>query len=154
VSEPVHARAVGAFTLGGIALVLLAVAGLGAGAWLTPGDRFVVFFPGSVRGLREGAPVTFRGVDAGQVREVKAFLTGRPDPLQIEVEIELRRDRVEAPPGVPRPWARLRGPELARQLVAALRDLQNLKPEEMEGLLDAVGSPRPAPEPPVKRRAS
>jgi hypothetical protein len=41
--------------------------------------------------------------------------------------------------------------ELARQLVAALRDLQNLKPEEMEGLLDAVGSPRPAGDP-VRRR--
>jgi nanoRNase/pAp phosphatase (c-di-AMP/oligoRNAs hydrolase) len=33
--------------------------------------------------------------------------------------------------------------ELARQLVAALRDLQSLQPAEMEGLLDAVGSRRP-----------
>ena len=42
--------------------------------------------------------------------------------------------------------------ELARQLVAALRDLQSLQPAEMEGLLEAVGSPRPPAEP-VRRRA-
>ena len=42
--------------------------------------------------------------------------------------------------------------ELARQLVAALRDLQNLQPGEMEGLLEAVGSRRVAPEP-TRRRA-
>ena len=43
--------------------------------------------------------------------------------------------------------------ELARQLVAALRDLQSLQPAEMEGLLDAVGSRRSAPEQPIRRRA-
>jgi nanoRNase/pAp phosphatase (c-di-AMP/oligoRNAs hydrolase) len=42
--------------------------------------------------------------------------------------------------------------ELARQLVAALRDLQNLQPAEMEGLLEAVGSPKAASEP-IRRRA-
>jgi paraquat-inducible protein B len=120
VSAPSHPRAVGAFVLGGLLLILVAVAGLGGGYWLAPADRFVVFFPGSVRGLRAGAPVSFRGVDVGQVVDVRAFLTGKPDPpLQIEVVLELRRDRFEAPPGVPRPWARLRDEELARRLTDA-----------------------------------
>jgi nanoRNase/pAp phosphatase (c-di-AMP/oligoRNAs hydrolase) len=42
--------------------------------------------------------------------------------------------------------------ELARQLVAALRDLQSLQPADVEGLLDAVASRSPAPEA-VRRRA-
>jgi hypothetical protein len=33
--------------------------------------------------------------------------------------------------------------ELARQLVAALRDLETLQPAEMEGLLQQVGAGRP-----------
>ena len=42
--------------------------------------------------------------------------------------------------------------QLARQLVAALRDLQSLQPADVEGLLDAVGSPKARPEP-GRRRA-
>jgi hypothetical protein len=41
--------------------------------------------------------------------------------------------------------------ELARQLVAALRDLQSLQPADVEGLLDAVGSARNGE--PGRRRA-
>jgi hypothetical protein len=34
--------------------------------------------------------------------------------------------------------------ELARQLVAALRDLETLEPDEMQGLLAVVGAAQPA----------
>jgi paraquat-inducible protein B len=120
VSARAHPRAVGAFVLVAIALVLAVVVVLSSGTWFAPRDHFVVFFPGSVRGLNPGAPVTFRGVQVGQVRDVTAFLTGKPDPMiQIEVEIEFRRTVIEAPEGVVQPWARLRGAELARRLIAS-----------------------------------
>jgi paraquat-inducible protein B len=97
---------VGAFVLGAVAIVLAAVALLSAGNWFARRDRFSVFFPGSVRGLNQGAAVTFRGVKIGQVEDVKAVLTGQADPLiQIEVVIEIRRDVVESPPGAPPPFA-------------------------------------------------
>jgi phospholipid/cholesterol/gamma-HCH transport system substrate-binding protein len=100
VSAKAHPRLVGAFVLGAIALVLAAIVALSSGNWLARRDRFALYFPGSVKGLDQGAPVTFRGVKVGEVQDVQAFLTGRPAALiQIEVVIEVRHNVVEVPPG-------------------------------------------------------
>ena len=85
-SAKTHPRLVGAFVLGAIALVLVAIVFLSSGGWFQDRNRFVVFFPGSVKGLQRGSEVTFRGVRVGEVIEVSAFQTGIPDdPIQIEV---------------------------------------------------------------------
>jgi len=119
VSARAHPRAVGAFVLGAIALVLGAVLWLSSGDWFQPVDRFVVVFPGSVRGLNEGAPVTFRGVKTGEVKGVDAVLTLRKEePIVIVVTIEIARNVVSAEEGVARPFASLRGAELGQALVA------------------------------------
>jgi paraquat-inducible protein B len=103
VSAATHPRAVGAFVLGAIALVLAAVVVLSSGGWFQERDRYSVYFPGSIRGLNRGAPVTFRGIKVGQVAEVTALLTGKPaQPIQIEVVVELMQNVVKAPEGVPR----------------------------------------------------
>jgi phospholipid/cholesterol/gamma-HCH transport system substrate-binding protein len=100
VSAKTHPRLVGAFVLGGIALVLAVIVTLSSGNWLARRDRFALYFPGSVKGLDQGAPVTFRGVKVGEVQDVQAILTGRPDALiQIEVVIEVRNNVIEVPPG-------------------------------------------------------
>jgi len=78
-SVKTHPRLVGAFVLGAVALVLAAIVFLSSGALFEQRDRFVVFFPGSVRGLQTGSAVTFRGVKVGEVVEVSAFQTGLPD---------------------------------------------------------------------------
>jgi paraquat-inducible protein B len=110
---------VGAFVLGAVALVLGAVLWLSSGDWFQPVDRFVVIFPGSVRGLNKGAPVTFRGIRTGEVKEVGAVLTERKDdPIVIVVTIEIARNVVSAPEGRRRPFAGLSGAELGRELVA------------------------------------
>ncbi len=117
-SARTHPRAVGVFVLGAIALVLAAIVLLSSGNWFEPKSLFTVFFPGSVRGLNKGAPVTFRGVKIGEVKDVTAFLTGRDDPLiQIEVVIEIRTNVVEAPEGVARPFSGSSSEELARALI-------------------------------------
>jgi len=119
VSARTHPRAVGAFVLGAVALVLGAVVWLSSGEWFQPKDLFVVVFPGSVRGLNQGAPVTFRGVKTGEVKGVDAVLTGRKeDPIVIVVTIEIARNVVSAPQGEARPFARLSGAQLAQELVA------------------------------------
>lgn len=117
-SARTHPRLVGAFVLGAVALLLATIALLTSGDWLADKERFAVFFPGSVRGLNTGAPVTFRGIKIGEVKEVNAILTGRPDPLvQIEVVIELNRNFVEVPRGSVKPFANLRGQALADALI-------------------------------------
>ncbi len=118
-SARAHPRAVGVFVLGAIALLVAAIVVLSAGDWFAPRERFVVFFPGSARGLSTGAPVTFRGIRLGEVKDVTALFTGKPEaPIQIEVVIELRRNVVEALPGVPVPWQTTHGAEAARTLAA------------------------------------
>jgi paraquat-inducible protein B len=100
VSAKAHPRLIGAFVLGAIGLVLGTVVALSAGNWLARRDRFALYFPGSVKGLDKGAPVTFRGVKVGEVQDVQAILTGRPAALiQIEVVVDVRHDVVEVPPG-------------------------------------------------------
>jgi paraquat-inducible protein B len=91
---------VGVFVLGAVALVLAAILALSSGNWLARRDRFSVYFPGSVKGLSMGAPVTFRGVKVGEVYDVQAILTERLEaPVQIEVVIEIQHSVVKVPPG-------------------------------------------------------
>jgi paraquat-inducible protein B len=119
VSQKTHPRLIGAFVLGAIALVVAAIVLLSSGNWFEPRTRFTVFFPGSVRGLGQGAPVTFRGVRIGEVKDVNAFITGRDSsPIQIEVVIEVRTRVVETPEGVARPFAAMGADELAKELIA------------------------------------
>jgi len=106
VNTRTHPRLIGAFTLGAIALVLVAVVLLSSEDWFVHRDRFAVYFPGSVKGLNRGAQVTFRGIKVGEVVDVQAFLTGLEDPIiQIEVVIEISTAAIDAPPGVPRAFA-------------------------------------------------
>ncbi len=55
-----HPRLVGAFVLGAVALLLVAIALLSSEGWFVRKDRFTVYFPGWVKGLNRGASVTFR----------------------------------------------------------------------------------------------
>ncbi len=113
-----HPRAVGVFVLGAAAIVLAAIVALSSGDWFVAKDRFAIFIPGSVRGLNPGAPVTLRGVKVGEVKDVTAFLTGKPEPfIEVEVVFEFSRQMIEAAPGAGTPWADARGPVLARRLI-------------------------------------
>ncbi|ROH89418.1 MCE family protein [Stagnimonas aquatica] len=62
--------AIGAFVLGALALVAVAIITLGGSALFTPKQRAVVFFEGNVNGLVVGAPVNFRGVKVGSVDRI------------------------------------------------------------------------------------
>jgi paraquat-inducible protein B len=119
VSARTHPRLVGAFVLGAIALVLGAVLLLSGRDWMERRERFSVYFPGSIRGLNRGAPVTFRGIKVGEVAEVTALATGQASPpIQIEVVIELVGNVIEAPPGITPPFSALSGPDLAKEFAA------------------------------------
>lgn len=113
-----HPRIVGAFVLGAVAIVLAAIVLLSSGGWFKPRDRFSIYFPGSVKGLSQGSAITFRGIKVGEVTDVTAFLTGKPDPLvQIEVVFEVRARVVEVPQGVSNPFRSLSTAAFAKVLI-------------------------------------
>jgi paraquat-inducible protein B len=109
---------VGGFVLGAVALTLGAVVILSSGEWFVKKDRFALYFPGSVAGLMPGAAVTVRGIKVGEVKEVDPWATGRDDqPIQIEVVIEIRPDRVKVPRGTQSPYQNLDSRELAQVFI-------------------------------------
>lgn len=66
--------AIGLFVVGAIALAVAGVIVFGSGQFFKTTEEFVMYFPGSVNGLSIGAPVKFKGVDIGQVSEIKLIL--------------------------------------------------------------------------------
>ena len=66
-SKRANPTLIGVFVVGGLVLLAAVILVLGGQSWLSPGNRFVLFFPGAVNGLSIGAPVEFRGVRIGSV---------------------------------------------------------------------------------------
>jgi paraquat-inducible protein B len=58
--------------------------------------KFVLFFQDSVKGLNIGAPVDFKGVNVGTVKNVKIVLNKKDLSLLIPVFIEIDPDRISA----------------------------------------------------------
>jgi paraquat-inducible protein B len=83
---------VGAFVLGAIALGVAAIIVLSSGALFRDTFTVVSLFPGSVQGLQIGAPVTFRGVQIGTVKEIRLLLPNDPrlaDPENTDARIPI-----------------------------------------------------------------
>jgi paraquat-inducible protein B len=83
---------IGAFVVGAIALAVAGVLVFGSGQFFKHTEQFVMFFPGSVNGLSVGAPVKFKGVDIGQVSDIRLVLHRDESPsaeqLNIPVYVE------------------------------------------------------------------
>ena len=70
-SKPISPVAIGGFTVGALALLLVAVFIFGGGQFLHADKvRFVIFFDSSLNGLEIGAPVKMQGVKVGEVTEI------------------------------------------------------------------------------------
>lgn len=69
-------RAIGAFVVGAVVLLVAAVAILGSGDLFKKTWNMISYFEGSVAGLGVGSPVKIRGVQIGQVREVRLGVPG------------------------------------------------------------------------------
>lgn len=73
---------IGTFVVGALALVVIAVIAFGSGQLFRQTKQFVLYFSGEVNGLRVAAPVKFRGVEIGSVKEIL---------LQLEPDIKVQR---------------------------------------------------------------
>jgi paraquat-inducible protein B len=93
-------KVVGAFIIGGVFLLLVAIAALVSGKFFTNYTTFVSFFPESVRGLQIGSPVTFRGVPMGQVTAIEAYMIGKDVKIEIMVTYQVNLEKIHDPTGV------------------------------------------------------
>ena len=102
---------IGAFVLGAVMLAVIAVVLIGSGHFLRRTSPFVLYFSGSVNGLRLGAPVKFRGVEIGSVQDIRLHLqpdqsvsadTGhrRTSTREQDHQSRWQRDHSEQPGGV------------------------------------------------------
>ncbi len=94
-SKPVRKSWIGAFVVGAIALLVLAIAIFGSGTFLAKRPMVVMFFQATVKGLNAGAPVLFRGVPIGSVKEIN--IVADPDTVsaQIPVYAEIDPERIK-----------------------------------------------------------
>ena len=86
-------RAVGLFVVGAVVLAVFSVMVFGSGKFFRDKVAFVVYFDASVAGLDVGAPVKFRGVPVGAVKEIMFRIPGdegrRYDDYAIPVVFEM-----------------------------------------------------------------
>ena len=80
---------VGAFVLGGLALLVLGIILLGGGRLFSNDLEYVMYFDGSVSGLATGAPVVFRGVPMGSVTRINLVANSRDSNVTIPVYIRI-----------------------------------------------------------------
>ena len=86
---------IGAFVIGAITLLILALLIFGSGRLFKRTVQFVAFFEGSVKGLNIGAPVNFRGVKIGEVTEIHIYSNPETLEVRLPVIMDLYPERIE-----------------------------------------------------------
>ena len=85
---------IGAFVLGAVALIVTAILVFGSGRLFRQTRDFVLYFDNSVNGLRVGAPVKFKGVELGSVKDIRLQLEKGAEVNKIPVIIEIDLEKM------------------------------------------------------------
>ena len=85
---------VGMFVLGALLLLVMGIMIFGSGKLLSRKVPWVLYFDGSIKGLRVGAPVNFRGVKIGSVNDIKVTFDTKDTTIRTPVYIEIEPDRI------------------------------------------------------------
>ena len=96
-AERKGAALVGGFVIGAIVLAVAAALFFGAGRLFEQRLVAVSYFDGSVIGLSNGAPVSFRGVPVGTVDRIQLQIAPDESGLRIAVYMSLEPDAVRVP---------------------------------------------------------
>lgn len=97
-SRKANKTAIGVFVVGAAALLVIGVAAFGSGALFSQSDKYILFFNGSIKGLSVGAPVIFRGVKIGTVKEISLVYDSKTRDVLIPVVIDVELSRVKGVP--------------------------------------------------------
>jgi len=95
-SKQANKTLIGVFVVIAVALAVAAVLILGSGPLFEQKLKQVAFFEGSVKGLRVGAPVSFRGVPIGQVTAIQVVYNRRDLSFWIPVIFEVDEGSITA----------------------------------------------------------
>jgi len=84
---------IGAFVIGAVALIVIAILVFGSGRLFRQTRDFVLYFDNSVNGLRIGAPVKVKGVEIGSVKDIRLQLEkgGEVNKIPVIIEIDLEK---------------------------------------------------------------
>jgi phospholipid/cholesterol/gamma-HCH transport system substrate-binding protein len=93
VNRKISPAMIGAFVLGALALIVITVLVFGSGRLFRQTREFVLYFDNSVNGLRIGAPVKFKGVEIGSVKDIRLQLEkGKEvDKIPVIIQIDLEK---------------------------------------------------------------
>ena len=92
-NKKISSTLIGGFVLGALALLVIAVIAFGSGRLFRKTKEFVVYFDRDVNGLNIGAPVKFKGVEVGSVKNILLQLDQSLEVPSIPVlfEIDLKK---------------------------------------------------------------
>lgn len=91
---------IGAFVLGGFALVIIGLLSFGGVSFFSKPQRFVVFFDESIHGLDLGSPVKLRGVRVGRVVDLNLRYDKTKNHSVVVVVCEFSKNMVTDTSGV------------------------------------------------------
>jgi len=89
---------IGIFVIGAIVLLMIAIVVFGSGDLFKKTNKFVLYFDGSVKGLAIGAPVMFRGVSIGTVKDISLIYDAKAGTITLPVIVEIEQDRIQGAP--------------------------------------------------------
>ena len=93
-SKPVNPYTIGAFLVGSVALLIVAILVFGSGKLLKKKSEYVIYFDGAINGLNVGVPVKLQGVQIGTVKEISIELDQKATRITKPVVIEIDQEMV------------------------------------------------------------
>lgn len=96
--KKINKTAIGLFVVGGLVLLMMGILVFGSGLLFKRTNKFVLYFDGSVKGLSIGAPVMFRGVGIGYVREISLIYDAAAGTITLPVIVEIDQGRIKGAP--------------------------------------------------------
>ncbi len=92
-NKKISPAVIGAFVLGAVALIVIAILVFGSGQLFRQTRDFVLYFDNSVNGLRVGAPVKLKGVTIGSVKDIRLQLQrgAQVNKIPVIIEIDLEK---------------------------------------------------------------
>ena len=97
-SRKINKTMIGIFVVGATVLLMVSIVVFGSGDLFKRTNKFILYFDGSVKGLSIGAPVMFRGVSIGTVKDISLIYDSKAGTITLPVIVEIEEDRIKGAP--------------------------------------------------------
>jgi paraquat-inducible protein B len=94
-AKQANRKLIGGFVVIAVVIMAVSVVIFGSGKFFKEKEEYVLYFDGSVRGLKPGSPVLFRGVQVGAVTNVVIRAQLKPFETHIPVFIEVNPENFQ-----------------------------------------------------------